>query len=151
MLLCNTMKPVLPCLNLLLLLLQTGGLQLRHQLCFMISWVRPLTEGQAAAAAGPHPSPGISSARVLLWLLLQLPALTGQPAQSCPDSDWLILENVYHRTEHTSGPQRFIYSFIAGEILPVHPSPDGKLPFSTVHCTALSICSLFPSFLFSPL
>lgn len=70
--LCNNIKPVLPCLNLPLLLLHTGELHLSNQLCFMICRVSPLTKGQTTATAGPHPGSGISPAPSLLWLLLRL-------------------------------------------------------------------------------
>lgn len=143
---------MLPCLNLTLLLLQTGGLELGNHLCFRINRFSPLTQGQAAAAAGPHPDSGISPALLLLWLLLQLGLVNLLKLSAL----WMThLDNVYHPTKHTSGPQFLMYSFIAGSLIKYPNEAWWKASFvfcsTNVHCTRVSIYSLFSLSLFSPL
>lgn len=75
---------------------QTRELQLRTRLRFMISQVRPLIKGQAAATAGPHPDLGILPALFPSFCSASCRFSSDLNCISCPDSEWLILVIVYH-------------------------------------------------------
>lgn len=66
---------------------QTRELQLRTRLRFMISQVRPLIKGQAAATAGPHPDLGILPALFPSFCSASCRFSSDLNCISCPDSE----------------------------------------------------------------
>lgn len=107
-----THQTCIPYTSLTLLPHQTRELQLRTRLRFMISQVRPLIKGQAAATAGPHPDLGILPALFPSFCSASCRFSSDLNCISCPDGEWLILVIVYHHVPQTC--RVLIYSIESG-------------------------------------